>query len=186
MPTERTRVCPVEYAPGLDNRWRRWLQNPHTILGPFVKEGMKVLDVGCGPGHFTVEMARTVGAGGRVFAADLQEGMLKKLGDKIRGTDLEQRVTCVQCDTKSINIAETFDFILAFYMVHEVPDKDALFRQLRAILRPEGKFLLVEPKLLHVSRKAWEETKALAAASGFRLGQGPRLLLSWTAVLEPA
>ena len=44
-------VCPVERAGGLDNRLRRWVHNPHKILGPYVKEGMTVMDVGCGPGH---------------------------------------------------------------------------------------------------------------------------------------
>ena len=44
---------------------------------------MTVLDVGCGPGFFTLDMARLVGPSGRVIAADLQEGMLEKLGQKI-------------------------------------------------------------------------------------------------------
>ncbi len=46
---ERNRVCPVELAGSLDNRFRRWLQNPRKILAPYVREGMKVLDIGCGP-----------------------------------------------------------------------------------------------------------------------------------------
>jgi ubiquinone/menaquinone biosynthesis C-methylase UbiE len=186
MEEERTRVCPVELAPSLDNRIRRWLQNPHTILRPFVKEGMKVLDVGCGPGYFSVEMANLVGDAGKVISADLQDGMLKELRKKIAGTPLEQRITCVQCTRDSINVADKVDFILAFYMAHEVPDKEALFRQLKAVLHPEGQLLLVEPKLLHVSKKAWEETTSVAVANGFSVGQGPQMLFSWSAVLRHA
>ena len=71
------RVCPVERAGSLDNRFRRWLQDPRKILSPHIKEGMTVLDLGCGPGYFTIDIAQMVGKSGRVIAADLQEGMLK-------------------------------------------------------------------------------------------------------------
>ena len=56
-----TRVCPVEKADRLDTRIRRWLQNPQKILKPYIKEGMTVLDFGCGPGFFSVDMAQMVG-----------------------------------------------------------------------------------------------------------------------------
>lgn len=72
----KNRVCPVERAGSLDNIFRRWLQNPWKILRPYIKEGMTVLDFGCGPGYFTIAMAQMVGTSGWVIAVDLQEGML--------------------------------------------------------------------------------------------------------------
>jgi ubiquinone/menaquinone biosynthesis C-methylase UbiE len=69
------------------------LQNPRKILGPYIKEGMTVLDVGCGPGFFSIELAQMVGKSGRVIASDLQEGMLRKLREKIQGTEFEERIT---------------------------------------------------------------------------------------------
>jgi len=51
------RVCPVERAGSLDNKIRRWLRNPQKILGPYIDEGMTVLDIGCGPGLFTADFA---------------------------------------------------------------------------------------------------------------------------------
>ena len=127
MNDNRNRVCPVELASSLDNKIRRWLQNPRIILEPFVKEGMTALDIGCGPGFFSVEIANLVGETGRVFSADLQEGMLTKLRQKIKGTPLETRITTIQCKPDNINVTEKVDFILAFYMVHEVPDKARSF-----------------------------------------------------------
>jgi len=186
MNTDRNRVCPVELSGGLEGRARRWLQNPKKILVPYVREGMKVLDLGCGPGFFSLELARLVGPTGSVVAADLQEGMLEKLRVKIRGTDLERRIKLVKCDRADINVRECVDFILTFYMVHEVPDKVALFKQLRSVLSASGKFLLVEPKLFHVSRSEFERTVGAAKEGGFRVLPGPRLGLSWTAILEPA
>ena len=102
MATRKGRVCPVERAGGLDNRIRRWLQNPTKNLGGLVREGMSVLDFGGGPGHFTLDTATRVGPSGRVFAVDLQEGMLEKLRQKIRLTELEQRIILRKCDTGSI------------------------------------------------------------------------------------
>lgn len=183
MVSERNRVCPVELAQSLDSRIRRWLQNPQLILASYVKEGMSVLDIGCGPGFFSIEMAKMVGESGRVIAVDLQEGMLQKLRDKISGTELEKRIHLIKCDTGKINVLERVDFILAFFMVHEVPDKTSLFQQLRSILNDNGQLLLVEPKLFHVSRKEFESTIRFAEANGFRAHQGPTVRLSWSALL---
>ena len=88
MNKERNRVCPVELANSLDGRIRKWLQDPRKILSPYVDEGMTVLDIGCGPGFFSVEMAKMVGRNGKVGSADLQDGMLQKLSNKIRGTEV--------------------------------------------------------------------------------------------------
>lgn len=149
------RVCPVERAGGLDNWVRRWLQNPRKILTPYVNEGMTVLDMGCGSGFFSLEMANMVGESGEVIAVDLQEGMLNKVRRKIAGTQLETRVALHQCQSDSIGVTNLVDFVLAFYMVHEVPNSEALFRELRSILKPNGKMLIVEPKI-HVSPAAFE------------------------------
>jgi ubiquinone/menaquinone biosynthesis C-methylase UbiE len=186
MEHERNRVCPVELASSLDNKIRRWLQNPHEILAPYIREGMTVLDIGCGPGFFSIEMAKMVGTRGKVISADLQEGMLQELGNKIRGTELEARIKRVKCGKDSINISEHVDFILAFYMVHEVPDKNSFFKQLKTILNERGIFLLVEPKLFHVSRKGFELTTKVAEENGFNTYPGPKLRLSWSAVLRNA
>ena len=186
MEQERNRVCPVELSGSLDNKLRRWLQNPYRILSPCVKEGMTVLDVGCGPGYFSIEMAKLVGPNGKVIAADLQDGMLRLLGEKIKGTPLENRIMRVKSEQDKINVSAKVDFILAFYMVHEVPDKHSFFRQLKSVLNDRGQFLLVEPKLFHVSREAFRQTTAIAEENGFKIYPGPRLLLSWSAVLKTA
>jgi ubiquinone/menaquinone biosynthesis C-methylase UbiE len=184
MGTESDRVCPVELADSLDSRIRRWLQKPEKILAPFVTEGQTVLDVGCGPGFFSIELARLVGPNGRVIAADLQQGMLDKLAGKIKGTDLSARFRLVTCDQSSLNVTEQVDFILTFYMVHEVPDQAGFFRQLFPLLRETGKVLMVEPKMFHVSRAQFSDTIRQAEAAGFLSTEGPRLPMSWSAVLK--
>jgi ubiquinone/menaquinone biosynthesis C-methylase UbiE len=184
MENERNRVCPVELAHSLDNTLRGWLQNPKKILAPYIQEGMIVLDVGCGPGFFSFELAKMVGRNGKVISADLQEGMLQKLHDKIKGTELEERVSLVHCDKDKINVQEKVDFILAFYMVHEIIDKNSFFKELKNILSEKGQFLIVEPKIFHVSQKEFDATVNLAKNNGFKIYQGPKLPLSWSAILK--
>jgi ubiquinone/menaquinone biosynthesis C-methylase UbiE len=186
MDNERNRVCPVELANSLDNKIRRWLQNPQKILAPYIQEGMTVLDVGCGPGFFSLEIAKMVGRSGKVISADLQEGMLQKLRDKIKGTKLEERIKLVHCEKDKVNVLERVDFIVAFYMVHEITDKNSFFKELKNILNERGQFLLVEPKLFHVSQKEFEATAKLAENNGFKIFQGPKLPLSWSAILKNA
>jgi ubiquinone/menaquinone biosynthesis C-methylase UbiE len=176
-------VCPVERAGGLDNRIRRRLQNPRKILGPYIEEGMTVLDVGCGPGFFSIDMAQMVGKSGRVIAADLQEGMLKKLRDKIQGTEIEERITLHKSEEDRIGVSEKVDFVLLFYVVHEVPNKEAFFGEVGKILKANGRVLMVEPPF-HVSKKAFEDTIAQACAVGLTVVGRPKVLLSKAAVLK--
>lgn len=177
------RVCPVERAGSLDNRIRRWLQNPKKILGPYIEEGMTVLDIGCGPGFFSIDMAQLVGKSGRVIASDLQEGMLHKLREKIHGSKFENRITLHKCEENKIGVLEEIDFVLAFYIVHEVPNQEDFFNEIGVILKPKGQMLIVEPPF-HVSKSAFEETIRKARNAGFTLVERPKVLLSKTAVLK--
>ena len=183
MTDRNERVCPVEKAGSLDNRIRRWLQNPQKILKPYIAEGMTVLDAGCGPGFFSIDMAQMVGKAGRVIASDLQEGMLQKVRDKIKGTELEERIILHKCEENKIGISENVDFVLLFYMVHEVPNKKKLFYEIEKILNPNGQVLVVEPPF-HVSKSAFEKTVRKARDIGFIDVEGPRVLFSKTVILK--
>ena len=144
---------------------------------------MSVLDLGCGPGSFTIDIAEMVGKSGRVIAADLQEGMLQKLRDKIQGTELEERITLHQSAENRIGVTEKVDFALCFYVVHELPNQKEFFQELKSILKPEGQALIVEPPI-RVSKRAFEETIRRARDAGFTPAEGPKVFLSKTAILR--
>jgi ubiquinone/menaquinone biosynthesis C-methylase UbiE len=179
----RNRVCPVELAGSLDNRIRRWLQDPQKILTPYIKEGMAVLDIGCGPGFFSIELAHLVGKSGRVIASDLQEGMLQKLKKKIQGTELEERITLHKSEKNKIGLSDEIDFVLAFYMIHEIPNQEELFNEIKSILKPKGELFIVEPPF-HVSRKGFEGTIQKAREAGFTLVERPKVRFGRTVVLK--
>ncbi len=182
MREDKNRVCPVEAAGSLDNWVRKLIHNPKKILSPYINEGMKVLDIGCGPGFFTIEMAKMVGQSGKVIAADLQDGMLEKIKDKVKGTELEQRIIIHKTEKNRINISENVDFALAFYMIHEVPDKVIFFNEIKSILFDNGRLLIVEPPF-HVTKKDFNETISIAKAAGFSINPGIKLFFDHSAVL---
>lgn len=182
MPHTRTHVCPASGSWGLDNRLRRWLQPPRPILEPFVRPGMTALDVGCGPGYFSLELADLVGPAGRVVAADLQQAMLDKVAARLAGTPLAGRVTLHRCAENALGWGGPVDFVLAFYMVHELPDAGPFFAEVAGMLAPAGRLLLVEPPF-HVSRAVFQQELDVALSAGLRVLGRPRITLSKAALL---
>ena len=179
----KDRVCPVERAGSLDTKIRRLLQNPLKILNPFICEGMTVMDFGSGPGFFTIDMANLVGKTGRVIAADLQEGMLQKLKQKIQGTYLDECIVLHKTEVNKIGIIDILDFILLFYVVHEIPNQDDFFKELFSIIKPDGQILLVEPPF-HVNKTAFMNTIKKAEHAGFSTEEGPRITFNRTVILR--
>lgn len=180
---QRKRVCPVSLAGGLDNKIRKYLQNPRKILGPYIQEGMTVLDIGCGPGFFSIELAQMIGRSGRVIAADLQEGMLQKIRAKIRGTELEDRIILHKCGTNNLGLSEKVDFILAFYMVHEVPDQQGFFNEIKSLLKRSGQVLIIEPPF-HTSKKDFDEIIRKAQDAGLKLIDRPKIFPNRVVLLQ--
>lgn len=171
------RVYPVEKAESLDYKLRKVVQNPRTILKSYIRPGMLILDLGCGPGFFTIEMAKMLNGNGKVIAADLQEGMLEKIRTKISGTPLEEKIELHKCESDTIGLKSKVDLILAFYVVHEIKDHDRLFEEMNAILKPGGKLLIAEPSF-HVTRKDFEEMIKKLMKAGFEVSQAPKILFS--------
>jgi ubiquinone/menaquinone biosynthesis C-methylase UbiE len=184
MSKNKNRVCPVEIAGSLDTKFRRWLQNPYKLLKHYINEGMTVLDVGCGPGFFSIAMAEMVGLSGKVVAADLQEGMLDIIRNKIMDTDLEKIIQFHKCEKNEVGYKDKVDFILAFYMIHELPDHKNFFNEIYKILKPQGQLLIVEPKLFHVSYEEFKLTIGFAGDAGFQLIDTPKILFSRSAILK--
>jgi ubiquinone/menaquinone biosynthesis C-methylase UbiE len=159
------RVCPWWLAYTFDNPLRRLVHNPGKILSPYLEEGMTVLDTGCGMGFFSIAMAHLVGSGGKVIAVDVQLQILEVLKKRAEKAGVSERIVTVCCEQNKLSVSKKADFALAFYMVHEVPDKGILFRQVISCLKPGARFFLVEP-WVHVSRSAFKRTVEIARAAG--------------------
>jgi ubiquinone/menaquinone biosynthesis C-methylase UbiE len=128
---------------------RQWFQDPIELLGPYVREGMTVLEPGPGMGFFTLPMARMVGDSGRVIAVDLQPRMLDGLRRRAERAGLLSRIEVRQAGRGSLgvdNLSGKVDLVVAIAVVHEIPSSEHFFREAAQALKPGGTLLLVEPK----------------------------------------
>ena len=176
-------VCPSWFSGMLDNRLRRRFHDPSVILKYLVTEGTRAVDIGCGPGYFSIAMAAMAGRTGRIFALDLQKKMLEKLMRGAAAAGVADRITPHLCEVNSLGIEEEVDFALAFWMVHEVPQPEQLFRQIYTILKPGGRFLFAEPKF-HVLNGKFREAVDVACNAGFRVDSEPVIFLSRAVILH--
>lgn len=161
-------VCPWWLAYTFDNPLRRLAHPPEKVLEGLVSQGLTALDIGCGMGHFTLGMARMVGENGIVIALDLQEQMLKRVCRRAVQQGLSQRITAHRGPIESLNFNGEIDFALAFWMVHEVPDKKSFFKALKKQLKPDGRFLMAEPKI-HTSENDIDDSLKLASGAGLAI-----------------
>jgi ubiquinone/menaquinone biosynthesis C-methylase UbiE len=178
-------VCPWWIAWfTIDTPLRRLVHDPQKIVGPYVKAGMTVLDVGCGVGWFSIPMARMVGDHGQVIAVDLQQQMLDIMGRRAEKEGISARIKSHKCDQNRLGLDVKVDFALTFAMLHEVPDQGRLLGEIRNCLNPGGKLLLAEPPI-HVTRKMFAKEVAAAEEARFRVVDQPRIRWSHAVLLEP-
>lgn len=180
---KNTDICPAEHAHMLDLKIRNLVHNPDRILSPYVNKGMSVLDLGCGPGFFTLTLSKLVGSEGQVVAADLQDEMLTIVKNKIANTEYEKIVKFHNAQKDSIGLNETFDFILVFYMLHEVPNQANFLKELYDILKNNGQILISEPKF-HVSKKDFNASLDIMEKIGFIVSEKPSIFLSRSVILK--
>jgi len=179
------RLCSAEHAGFLATPLRRLIHDPRRVLAGLARPGDTVIDVGCGPGYFTLPLAETVGPTGRVVAVDLQPAMLEQVRVRAARAGLADRVELHPCAADTLGDLPVADALLAFAVVHELPDVARFWCEAAAALRPDGRLLLVEPRG-HVSVAAFRVTLDLAAAAGLRRVAEPRVRLSRAALLERA
>ena len=148
MENKNRMVCPIGVAGLLDSKFRKLFHNPNKILKPYIKKNITALDIGCGPGVFSIEIAALMEGTGKVISVDMQEEMLELIKKKIIGKPIEKIMVLHKCTQTSIGVKENVDFVLMFYMVHEVPNKENLFNEVLPLINKNGLIMIVEPGLI--------------------------------------
>jgi ubiquinone/menaquinone biosynthesis C-methylase UbiE len=144
---------------------------------------MTVLDFGCGMGFSAIALAGMVGEKGRVIAVDVQQEMLEVLRRRAERAGVAERIRTHCCQPDAIGVDDQVGFALAFWSVHEVPDRDSFLGEVRSLLIEGGAFLVIEPN----GRVPPADFRAMldrAGALGFQLCEEPRVLFSRAAVLR--
>lgn len=179
------KVCPVWVGYLLASPVRKLFQNPQKMLSSYIKEGMKVMDIGCAMGFFSLPLAEMVGSNGKVICVDVQKKMIETLEKRALKAKMSDRIETRICRHNSLDLndlKEKIDFVLAVAVVHEVPDASAFFSEIYETIKQDGKFLVVEPKG-HISEKDFEISISLAEQNGFQVIDSPQISRSRVVLL---
>ncbi len=119
--------------------------NPFS-LGP-IKKGEIVLDIGCGAGVDTIVAAIMAGPEGRVVGMDLTPEMLDRARENLRKTSLEN-VSFQEGSAEDLPFPEgSFDVVISNGVFNLVPDKVRALKEVRRVLKPNGRFMLADQVL---------------------------------------
>ena len=179
-------LCPIWVGYLLASPLRRLFQDPQKILGPHIREGMTVVDIGCAMGFLTLVLPKLVGSRGRVISVDVQPEMIESLRRRVVKAGLSDRIELRICQSDSLGAEDLdgqVDFAVALNVVHEVPDARSFMAQVCAMLRCGGRFLFIEPRG-HVSAEEFKQEEAAAQKAGFGIVDRPRIARSLAALGE--
>ena len=130
-----------------------WLERPEredeeqtsrAVAALKLRSGMVVADIGAGSGYYTVRMARAVGAEGRVYATDIQQGMLDIITRRLTRDRLPQIIPVLSGEDDPKLPPAVLDLALMVDVYHELAEPQAFIRRLKASLKPDGRLVLIE------------------------------------------
>lgn len=127
---------------GQDMRWRR---KAIRLLGNLT--GKTVLDLCCGTGDFIHLLGRQYGKTVQVCGIDFSEHMLRRAGTRLAGDHSPTMVLC-QGDALQIPLRdESVEAVTIGFGIRNIVDKTRAFEEIRRVLKPRAKLIIIEPTL---------------------------------------
>jgi len=134
-----------------------------------IESGHRVLDVGCGCGHTSIDLAQRVGSEGRVEGLDLSEPMLAEARAQSAGID---NLSFTAADAQSCWLdGEGYDRIFSRFGVMFFADPQAAFANLRSALRPAGRLTFVCWQ--EIAKNPWMAVPGAAVAKHVEMPPSP-------------
>lgn len=130
-----------------------WLERPQredeeaptkAIAALALKPGMTVADIGAGSGYYAVRLARAVGPTGKVFATDVQRGMLDLIQKRMIAERIDNVTPVLGATDDPALPAQSLDLALMVDVYHELQTPQTFMRRLRETLKPDGRLVLLE------------------------------------------
>jgi SAM-dependent methyltransferase len=148
FPTGRTWAEDLDYPPELARVPDANADSFAGVANPFslgrLKSGERALDVGCGAGTDSLVAALMVGPEGTVAAIDMTPEMLEKARAGAAELGLEN-LTFVEGEAERLPFADaSFDVVVSNGVIDLIPDKDAVFSELRRVLVPGGRLQIAD------------------------------------------
>ncbi|HZW57860.1 MAG TPA: class I SAM-dependent methyltransferase [Nitrososphaerales archaeon] len=128
----------------MENPIRRLFQPHQKLVSKYISAGNVVADLGCGPGYFTLPIAKVVGDSGRVYAVDFDPRAIERVKNKAAkygyGSVIEAHVSSAS-DVDFI-ARDSVDLVFANGLLCCMKDHVGAVRQIARILKPEGRAYL--------------------------------------------
>jgi arsenite methyltransferase len=144
-----------------------------------LRPGMKVADLGAGTGLFTWPMARKVSPGGTVYAADINQYLLKDVEDGAKSRSLAN-IRTVASSPEDPLLPEPVDLIFSCGTFHYIEGQTGYFQTLHRYLKPGGRIAIIDLEKSHPIGSQIhytpEEQEGWMRDAGFRLLERHRFL----------
>jgi ubiquinone/menaquinone biosynthesis C-methylase UbiE len=161
--------CPASLDWLVDNPVRRYYMAP-VLDRVGIRPGERVLELGPGPGTFTVEATRRVGPEGRLVAVDIQPEMIAQVQKQVREAGLANVETQVS-DAYHLPLDdESVDRAFLVTVLPEIPDRQRALAELRRVLKPDGVLSITE-EFLDPDYPLARTTIRWAKEAGFELAE---------------
>jgi ubiquinone/menaquinone biosynthesis C-methylase UbiE len=161
--------CPYALAWLVDNPVRRRYMG--VVLNHIgIRPGERVLELGPGPGAFTVRAARRTEPGGSLVAVDIQPKMIAALEQRVQEADLTNVETHVASAYELPLEDESVDRAFLVTVLPEIPDRGRALAELQRVLKPGG-VLSVTEEFLDPDYPLARTTVRWAEEAGFELAE---------------
>lgn len=126
---------------GIDKTWRRRALK-RIIDGDDEK---RILDIACGTGDFSIEIAKHSSPGTSVTGLDLSEGMLKVMKQKVHKAGLEDRISEEQGNSEQMRFDDgTFDRVTIAFGIRNFQDREKALKEILRVLKEGGRLVILE------------------------------------------
>lgn len=123
-----------------DNRLLPYFKDPYKLLrAAGLEQGQKVLEVGCGPGYFTISAAKLVGDEGVVYAVDVHPRAIERVKEKIAAAELQNMTPMLTNAAETGLPDDSIDLAFLFGLRYIAGGLEGLLTELHRVLKPDGK-----------------------------------------------
>jgi len=124
-----------------------------------LKPGQNILEIGCGPGFFTIPAAKIAGKKGVVYALDNHPLAIKSVQKKVKKEEIGNVETIFSDATRTGLPDKSIDVTFLFGFFHHIEGLENIFSEIYRVLKPDGLLTiektpwLSEEKLITVTEK---------------------------------